>query len=375
MKNKIILIMMGMMLIIGCLNAVSGAINWADGHVISYYEGEDNTDSIGSDDLTEQGSPVYETGVNGNGMRVTETDFLNDSSHSISGIGTGEWTVALWMKKNSFSYSSMPVIWGQIDSWVGSGQWGIGYNLAGTIHLETYSGPGTDFSVNISDGDWHSVILERASNTITAYIDNQSAGTKDATGHDFNSPKWTLGGAVIGGRESDFTYDEVAILDRAMTLQERSWYYEGDYYNPITIGTDISLNLTAPDDASVIISDGVSLNTTEGMSGGATDWEWDNITFYTWSGDGELFNSTLRSGLSGNYTAQNLSLGGLESQKRYYWNAYACYSNATFSNCTWSPAGNHSFYTYIQINVLDYADAHLESVRRIQRNGTEIHRK
>lgn len=106
----------------------------------------------------------------------------------------------------------------------------------------------------------------------------------------------------------------------------------------------ISVNLTSPANATVINTIDEDFIVNLSITGTATDNEWVNNTYYIWYNNGTLFNTTFVDGLSTNETGtaeniDNFTLG------TYKWNTYACYSNATFGNCSW--ATNNYTFNYV----------------------------
>jgi hypothetical protein len=106
--------------------------------------------------------------------------------------------------------------------------------------------------------------------------------------------------------------------------------------------TDINVSLTSPENSSIISTTSELFNVSLSMSGTNYSYSWNNNTYYIWFNNGTTFNTTLVSGLSTNATnisrnTTNFILGS------YIWNSYACYSNTTFSNCSWGIDGNYTF--------------------------------
>lgn len=106
--------------------------------------------------------------------------------------------------------------------------------------------------------------------------------------------------------------------------------------------TNINITLNTPINNSVISTSSTNLNTTLNITGTNYSYQWKNITYKVWFSNGTEFNSTLQTGLTGNYTSSQINMSGL-FLGNYIWNAYACYGNTTASGCNWSDIGNYSF--------------------------------
>ena len=126
--------------------------------------------------------------------------------------------------------------------------------------------------------------------------------------------------------------------------------------------TQTSVNLISPPNGIVLSTSSYNFTSSFNMiSGNPTNYGWNNATFYLWylNGTQKATNFTT---LSGNNTQANISFSNLEINN-YKWNAYGCYSNATFNNCTWALT-NNTFQVGAQLISTDYSASVYETSRQ-----------
>ncbi len=222
----------------------------------------------------------------------------------------------------------------------------------GNSHKQLYSTETVNFA------EWNHIVMTYDGSNQYLYINNVSISRAQIGSMDNSNADVFFGNRRGTDRPFDGKIDEVGLWNRSLTPSEISdLYNSGDGLSyPFVIPAALpQINLTSPKNNSIIIKSDYNFTTNLSITGVATDWEWKNITYSVWDSDGDLFNETLKSGLSGNETNETQLIGGL-TLGQYYWNSYACYSNATFGNCSWGDDGNYTFYLGASLNSLTYSN-------------------
>jgi len=274
---------------------------------------------------------------------------------------TGDFTIALWLYPISTGTGQFFLGNAQVGS---EGPYLLDRLVSGNFHY--YIAAPNAWTLNVDSGlsivqdQWNFVVLRRDGSTFTPYVDGVM-GTNGTTANDlstiYSTRTFNIGSGFDNG--IDGSIDEVGLWNRSLTQSEIIDLYNGGAGLSYPFVVPISLpqiNLTSPENNSIITKSDYNFTTNLSITTGvATDWEWKNITYSVWDSDGDLFNETLKSGLSGNETNETQLIGGL-TLGQYYWNSYACYSNATFGNCSWGDDGNYTFYLGASLNSLTYSN-------------------
>jgi len=167
--------------------------------------------------------------------------------------------------------------------------------------------------------------------------------------------KTTLG-FVTGGKYYKGLLDEIGFWNKTLSSSEvSSLYNSGNGLAYATTDTSLLINLTSPENVTKINTIEYNFSVNLSMSGTNYSYSWDNVTFYIWYNNGTLFNTTFVDGLLTNETNTTKEIGNF-TLGQYYWNSYACYSNATFGNCSWGDDGNYTFYLGASLNSLTYSN-------------------
>ena len=220
--------------------AISGS---ASATLVSHFSFDgDVKNSIASQaDGTITGTAVYSAGKFGQTIALdAATDYVDLGSKTLGAIGTGNFTVSLWVNLNGNSVSGDPAFFSNKD-WVNGGNTGINYavstldgNSNGNLDVNTYGNERVDFqdgdTSDLSSSSWHNIILVRDGNELKYYFNGtQENGTKAITaGANFESlSNFILGDDGTGNYNSasnkwsaDMLFDDLAIYDHALTTGE-----------------------------------------------------------------------------------------------------------------------------------------------------------
>lgn len=170
----------------------------------------------------------------GNGLRLDGTDdYVQVANSSSIGI-TGDITISAWIKRNVFNDYG-----GIMSKSDGSSRWDFEFFMCGdsqcggsnTLGFYTDSPGGNTFSSGqITDSNWHHVVVTRNTSTLTFYIDGVSAGTGTVSGafNNNNDPIriGTDGPAWNPIAEFNGSMDEVRLYNRGLSVSEVKKLYE-----------------------------------------------------------------------------------------------------------------------------------------------------
>ena len=166
----------------------------------------------------------------------------------------------------------------------------------------------------------------------------------------------------IGGNSDGTSYegyfDELAFWNVTLTPGEiNELYNSGAGIIYPFIGFSNSVELNAPSDNSILSDVGANFTATYEVS---SSYNLTNVTYLLWNSTG-VFNDSVVVGLNGtsNSTTEyidDFSLGD------YSWNAYTCFGNATFNNCTFADS-NYSFFVGATVNKQNYSNLTYETSR------------
>ncbi|MFH1724590.1 MAG: LamG-like jellyroll fold domain-containing protein, partial [Elusimicrobiota bacterium] len=203
--------------------------------MVSYWTFDDpndpGADDYGDNDGTLINGPVWTAGqVAGALMLDGVDDYVDTNGQDAFNFGTGDFTVALWMR---------PEIWGgytpPLSNSVYAGRWDgfhfehevgticgrdeMRFDVAGTISCS---------NMVLSPGGWYHVVGVRRAGKAFFYVDGILRSQRAAAGN------VDVGRNLLFGRNPDDTYprhfkgliDDIAIYDRALTPQEVWRQYE-----------------------------------------------------------------------------------------------------------------------------------------------------
>lgn len=153
---------------------------------------------------------------------------------------------------------------------------------------------------------------------------------------------------------SDLTvggFDEFGIWNKVLTPSEITELYNGgsglDYGGVPTVPS-VNIDLISPEDEAALSVIGTNFTVNYSVANANLT----NATYYLWNSTG-LFNNSVFVLITGNTT--NSSIGYIDDfvLGDYEWNVLACYSNITFSNCSFAN-NNYSFGVGASIDVENY---------------------
>lgn len=290
----------------------------------------------GLDRTTQQAYISTTTVLNGTYSMYTNSTYTQGGviNRTLSEGAFTNNTFSFWMNTNKTGAS------GYTEMWSGTNKNGtyIAYTLQQSADCSN------DRICTYAAGSWEESVHNYVANTwIRQIIIVNSTGTYFFLNNESTQIRHIAGVTSIGtyALQSKYGYfDDIAIC-------------EGSDFNceaGEAVGIEILITLNAPSNNTVLSETGTYFNTTYNIS--TSDFNWTNTTYHIWYENGTLFNSTtLNISNQNNFTSQFIDDFILGT---YIHNTYACYGNATFSNCTWGDDGNFSFVVGATIDNEDY---------------------
>lgn len=367
MNKKILGIIFGIMFIVA-LAGMANAFTW-DGRTVAYYPMNESSgnlvDIVGANNAVPTGTPSYsQAGKIGTAVYFDETDYATPSAQ-IGFQDTDTFTINFWYKGNLLNdntYGYGVFGWDNGDTYA---QVGIKAGKFSYVHYNGGWNP-TVSTTTVSDNTYHMLTLVNWANaTGVLYVDGTPEVYDDfsiTALHALNISTFMNG----YGNDANGTIEEISFFNESLEAYEVTQLYNSTYglfYGNTGVTKTLSGQKLAPSDNSVVTTDSTRfvVNSTAG------DYNFTYIEYYLWDADGlnktETFNIT-----GDNYNLSNQTITGLSELKSYEWNALVCMGdgNKSSSNCTWADSGtNWTAYTYIEINVLDYANNHVDSVNMV----------
>lgn len=247
-------------------------ISWWDCEETSGVRYDSNTTN--SNDLTDNNTVGYSTGIVGNGC-----DFEKDNSESLSisdanqsGLDiTGDHTISVWVKPETACPNfDMPIL----GKYAGSGDQrgyliGCDPNSINLYHSSLGTDPSTQFAFitnTLGVATWHHIVYTYtagASEVITLYEDAISIGSDDTYAQSIfnNSAAFYIGyNADVSQTYFDGLIDEIVIFDRVLTTDEIDDLYNAgsgvtydDLFTTSTTSTSTATTTTSTTDVSELI--------------------------------------------------------------------------------------------------------------------------
>jgi hypothetical protein len=195
----------------------------------------------------------YSNGKFGKALSFDGVDDHVDVSDSTSLKITGnQITIEAWIKINSYANSETQVICkGEDDNWI----WGISVRDTGSIRLLVYSNNNDYFDSNtvLSLNKWFYVVVRYNGTHKTIFIDAKKEGEKAATGNIIEraNDKSIYIGDRVGSMYDlffDGIIDDLAIYNRALSIQEIKDHFENRTLNYPQVGYLTSKPIIIPDD-------------------------------------------------------------------------------------------------------------------------------
>lgn len=356
MKNKILLVIIFITLLIGILGSAS-AFNWNDGSVVSYFKMDETSGPVIDSNILKNG-----TAMNGLQRGITgkiNTAFFFDASddyvefgdtQALYNFSTGDFSIAGWF--NTTSQGDVYLIAKQ-----GAGDT-AGFSISvsnGTLVARISDGPnniisqdGTAGIYNNGQLNFFSVVFDR-SGSIYRYINGNSIGTNTsiAAVGSINVGK----NFTIGKRDHTTpnyfsgTMDEIGIWNRTLTGADIGELYNGGSGLPFQESPSIVFNVTliSPTNQTTLTSIGANFTSNFSITGANNyNYTWRNATFSIWFSNGTLFNSTTIDLPQVNQTSYTIFIDDFILEN-YIWDVSSYYGNSTFTNYTSSSNGNFTF--------------------------------
>ena len=282
-----------------------------------------------------EGAPVFTTA---NGL-IEEGTFADDDNNlqipgdALNGTAfnyTRNTSICLWVKPSATASNKVLTDWGAGDGLgrtlittdiVGDGT-GISLDAGGTI---------TKNSGVFENGEWNQVCVTFNQTSATLYSNATLIGSTTSTFvfGGSSTTNFTIGINFVGGSSLVGSYDELGFWNRTLTAVEISELYN----NGVGLGfgggdTRVDLNLPVNDTQLKINQVNFSSNFTVNKGG----FVFKNSTYYVSFSNGTLFNKTLVTVGTSNFTSLNIS--GF-TPDNYFWNVFACAENLTGTRCVW----------------------------------------
>jgi len=273
---------------------------------------------------------------------------------------TAKWTIAdnnqFDLTDNDFNFT--------MNVWAKTKVWTFNYYLFNklttlTSYFDTdltIGGIATINSVPLvhTNDEWVMITMTRNSTSSCIWINGTTNNPVCAVRA---TPGASAGDFSIGGNHDDTSYkgylDEMTWWNVTLTPGQIEELYNsgvGIVY-PFTGLASESVSLDSPVD-NAVLSD-VGANFTANYTVGVM-YNISNATYWIWNSTGVFNNTETVASLNGtsNDTTHYIDSFILGN---YNWNVYACWVNATFSNCTWADS-NYSFSVGASINSQNYSN-------------------
>ncbi len=195
---------------------------------VSYWPFDGNAyDSSGNNDCVLYGSPVFEAGISGQGLKLDGTDDYADCGNDASlEIGTSDWTITAWIKLETTQPTWTGIIEKGGTTLTTEGYWLSYYLTNGDLRLYISDGTTREYldsndNLNLNDGAWHHIaaVYDR-NDKAYFYLDGTGIGSYPTSFNnaDITNPSRPL---KIGyNTNPKGTIDEVKIFRKALTQQE-----------------------------------------------------------------------------------------------------------------------------------------------------------
>jgi len=208
--------------------AVNPVTHWA----LDETSGDIAYDSVGNNDGTLYGGPVWTAGQIAGGLSFDGVDDYVVSDGVCAEIAGDNFTITAWVKSDAVNPANQFMI--AINTANGDDNKLLLGTLAGASTLIIYDGAMHDTGVTVIDGDWHHIacVVYDAANVFYVYIDGEYVlgfdSTVSAAGNDLLSLGQEYDGGLATGDFYQGSMDDVRVYDEALNGGDiLSLYYAG----------------------------------------------------------------------------------------------------------------------------------------------------
>jgi len=331
------------MMLVVCLFMVNfaSAITWDN---VAYYKLDETSGSVLDATGVNDGSNINSTTTDVSGIINTAYDFTTTDQTRIevpddtSLNFTDTFTINFWADFDSITSGGI-IHKGSLSGTQGS------YAIiieSGIIKVRLNN---IDITANANDtigaNGWNMITAtydKNAGNIIIYLNGTQSGTTAYSTVITPEAGTLNIGTYYSNQQTMDGTLDEIGLWDRTLTPGEiTELYNSGNGLAYGGSGTDPTVTLEVLGNATTISDIGTDF-IVSGNDISRNNWEWTNITYVVWN-TSNVHNTTFVE-LVDNSTFNNTLEIDYFSLATYQWNAYACWKNSTFSNCSWGASNN-----------------------------------
>lgn len=233
-KQVIVLLFVPMVMVANMLLAPKigeASLTATSGQLVSYWEMEETTgsrvDSAGNNDLSENNSVTYNTGIIGNGAEFTRanSEYLSIADASQTGLDLGvstSFTISMWVKSSTWAYS-----YGLISKYGNASTMSWKVYFSGNTLYHHNSDNGTNllypyYAWSPSTNVWYHMceVYDLSVPSNTTYINGTSIGSGTTYSSFYDNANPFLIGVYYNGTYNDYftgIIDEVSIWSTALS--------------------------------------------------------------------------------------------------------------------------------------------------------------
>lgn len=265
---------------------------------VAWWRGDGNAnDSAGSNHGTLFGNTSFVEGHFGKAFNFDGDDDYVTFGTSAGNFGTGDFTIAYWMKKNgargeSFLEKRPACNMDFGSSWwcIRGGDTTVGLEVSGAS-LENYN-HGFETTQPLNDGQWHHVAWTRQGTQLSVYIDGalDNTGTTSGIADLNNTAELTAGKSVCVGIDGTSALtgqlDDIRLYSRALSQEEIQGLASATSFSPAppALETGSVIFKTASGGMAVLLPNGKTVAINGGRS---VTPDWQLVGIADFNGDGK----------------------------------------------------------------------------------------